>query len=160
MSRPTLTVAILRLRGCHPSRPASQLDRLLSPLGLVRVRSYSPMYSDHKYLSCPTDDRPAPPFSGNGRTTTVKHQVGFPIRRSADQRVLSPPHGLSQSATSFIASYRQGIHQTPFLRLIRPSRRRTAPGNSPKELPGSPHPWILSQPAATLDKRRPVSVSA
>ena len=42
-----------------------------------------------------------------------------------DQRVLSPPHGLSQSATSFIASYRQGIHQTPFMRLIRSSKRKT-----------------------------------
>ena len=56
--------------------------------------------------------------------TTKECQVGFPIRKSADQRVLSPPHGLSQSATSFIASYRQGIHQTPFMRLIRSSKRR------------------------------------
>ena len=54
--------------------------------------------------------------------------MGFPIRKSADQRVLSPPHGLSQSATSFIASYRQGIHQTPFMRLIRSSKRKTRSG--------------------------------
>jgi hypothetical protein len=52
-------------------------------------------------------------------------QVGFPIRTSRDQRVLSPPPGLSQSATSFIASCCQGIHQTPLSRLIR-SRRRQA----------------------------------
>ena len=52
-------------------------------------------------------------------------QVGCPIRRSRDQRVLSPPPGLSQSATSFIASCCQGIHQTPLSRLIR-SRRRQA----------------------------------
>ena len=45
-------------------------------------------------------------------------QVGFPIRRSMDQSLFSAPHGLSQSITSFIASYCQGIHQTPFLRLI------------------------------------------
>ena len=51
--------------------------------------------------------------------TTDHLQVGCPIRRSRDQRVLSPPPGLSQSATSFIASCRQGIHQTPFSRLIR-----------------------------------------
>jgi hypothetical protein len=51
--------------------------------------------------------------------------VGFPIRTSWDQRVLSPPPSLSQSATSFIASCCQGIHQTPFSRLIR-SRRRQA----------------------------------
>jgi len=42
------------------------------------------------------------------------------------------------------------------LRLIRSSRRRTSPEN----VPGSPHPWILSRPAAILDRRRPVSVSA
>ena len=51
-------------------------------------------------------------------------QVGCPIRRSRDQRVLSPPPGLSQSATSFIASCCQGIHQTPLSRLIRSRRRR------------------------------------
>src|SRR5690606_19025038 len=38
---------------------------------------------------------------------------GFPIRKSADQRVLAPPHSLSQRATSFIASQCQGIHQMP-----------------------------------------------
>ena len=35
-----------------------------------------------------------------------------------DQRVLAPPHSLSQRATSFIASQCQGIHQMPLLRLI------------------------------------------
>ncbi len=39
---------------------------------------------------------------------------GFPIRKSADQSLLTAPRGLSQRATSFIASRRQGIHQTPF----------------------------------------------
>ena len=39
--------------------------------------------------------------------------LGFPIRKSADQRVLAPPRGLSQRATSFIACVRQGILQTP-----------------------------------------------
>ena len=44
---------------------------------------------------------------------------GFPIRTSADQRLLSSPRGFSQSATSFIASWCQGIHQMPLtLRLI------------------------------------------
>ena len=46
-------------------------------------------------------------------------ESGFPIRKSTDQRVLAPPRGLSQRATSFIASRRQGIHQMPLtLRLI------------------------------------------
>ena len=54
---------------------------------------------------------------------TMAHDgPGFPIRKSTDQRVLAPPRGLSQRATSFIASTRQGIHQMPFLRLICESR--------------------------------------
>ena len=60
------------------------------------------------------------------KTLTISDcQVGCPIRRSRDQRVLSPPPGLSQSATSFIASCRQGIHQTPFSRLIRSGERES-----------------------------------
>ena len=54
---------------------------------------------------------------------------GFPIRRSTDQSLLATPRGLSQRATSFIASTRQGIHQTPFLRLI--CEIRHAQGQAP-----------------------------
>ena len=75
------------------------------------------MYSGIKYL-----DYPAMTYR---RQVIAEYQVGFPIRKSAGQRVLSPNRGLSQSATSFIASYRQGIHQTPFSRLIRASERMT-----------------------------------
>ena len=49
-------------------------------------------------------------------------RVGCPIRKSAHQRLLAPPRSLSQRATSFIASTRQGIHQMPLLRLICESR--------------------------------------
>ena len=38
--------------------------------------------------------------------------VGFPIRTSPDQCLLAAPRGLSQLATSFIASRRQGIHRS------------------------------------------------
>jgi hypothetical protein len=41
--------------------------------------------------------------------------VGCPIRTSTDQRLLAAPHGFSQRATSFIASWCQGIHRMPFL---------------------------------------------
>jgi alpha-ketoglutarate-dependent taurine dioxygenase len=44
--------------------------------------------------------------------------VGFPIRKSADQRLFAPPHGLSQRTTSFIASQRQGIHRILLRHLI------------------------------------------
>ena len=40
-------------------------------------------------------------------------RVGFPIRKSLDQSLLTAPQRLSQRATSFIASVCQGIHQTP-----------------------------------------------
>ena len=50
--------------------------------------------------------------------TTAEFQVGFPIRTSMDQSLFPAPHGLTQGITSFIASYCQGIHQTPFSRLI------------------------------------------
>ncbi len=43
---------------------------------------------------------------------------GFPIRISADQRSLASPRGFSQRATSFIASWRQGIHRMPFSHSI------------------------------------------
>ena len=45
-------------------------------------------------------------------------KVGFPIRKSTDQRLFAPPRSLSQRTTSFIASYRQGIHQMPLGHLI------------------------------------------
>ena len=41
--------------------------------------------------------------------------VGCPIRISTDQSLLAAPHGFSQRATSFIASWCQGIHRMPFL---------------------------------------------
>ena len=101
------------------------------------------MYSANKYLVYPI-------VIWRSQTTT-EYQVGFPIRKSMDQRVLSPPHGLSQSATSFIASYRQGIHQTPFSRLIRSSECMTCDDVARRritwedELGSStiPHPRIL-----------------
>ena len=41
-------------------------------------------------------------------------RVGCPIRRSRGQSLLAAHPGFSQRATSFIASWRQGIHRTPF----------------------------------------------
>ena len=45
-------------------------------------------------------------------------KVGFPIRKSTDQRVFAPPRSLSQRITSFIACACQGIHQLPLRHLI------------------------------------------
>lgn len=54
--------------------------------------------------------------------------VGCPIRISTDQRLLAAPRGFSQRATSFIASWCQGIHRMPFLRSRSPIMRRSHPG--------------------------------
>jgi hypothetical protein len=59
-----------------------------------------------------------------------KSGAGCPIRKSRDQRSLASPPGLSQRATSFIASQRQGIHQMPFA-CIRFLPNRRAQGQNP-----------------------------
>ncbi len=125
----------LPIRGCHPLWPTFpgrsgrshgsagprslattsgvSIDVLSSgylDVSVPRVRFLNPMYSGPRYLFNPTVER--------RMATTIKFQVGFPIRRSMDQSLFSAPHGLSQSITSFIASYCQGIHQTPLSRLI------------------------------------------
>jgi hypothetical protein len=41
--------------------------------------------------------------------------VGFPIRRSPDQRLYTAPRGLSQCPASFIGTWRQGIHHKPLV---------------------------------------------
>ena len=45
------------------------------------------------------------------RTTKEMVKVGFPIRKSPDQSLLTTPRRLSQRATSFFACTCQGIHQ-------------------------------------------------
>ena len=88
----------------------------------------------------------------------MKSQVGFPIRTSRDQRVLSPPPGLSQSATSFIASCCQGIHQTPLSRLIRSRRRRALLRDGGSKPSTHPIAWIRSlDPERTLGRGPPGS---
>ena len=59
---------------------------------------------------------------------------GCPIRTSADQRSLASPRGFSQRATSFIASWRQGIHRTPLSHSPsnhQPPARSTKPRHKP-----------------------------
>jgi hypothetical protein len=43
----------------------------------------------------------------------VFNMKGFPIRKSTDQRLFAPHHGISQLITSFIASWSQGIRRSP-----------------------------------------------
>ena len=53
-------------------------------------------------------------FDYSNKRSSRSVKVGFPIRKFPDQSLLATPRNLTQRATSFIASYRQGIHQTPF----------------------------------------------
>ena len=80
--------------------------------------------------------------------------VGCPIRRSPDQSLLAAPRGLSQRATSFIASQCQGIHQMPLSRLI---SRPSCAVNKPVRLgcPSLPSPFAPVRLAPSRPLRGP-----
>jgi hypothetical protein len=108
----------LRIRGCHPLRPAFP-DRSASSTqatGLLRFRS--PLLAESRLMSVPpgTEMFQFPGFASTayGFSRRYPQRVGCPIRTSTDQRLLAAPRGFSQRATSFIASWCQGIHRMPF----------------------------------------------
>ena len=49
------------------------------------------------------------------RNTAGLPAVGYPIRKSPDQRLFATPRGLTQLTTSFIARRLQGIHRAPLV---------------------------------------------
>ena len=115
----------LRIRGCHPLRPAFP-DRSASSAnttGLLRFRS--PLLTESRLMSVPpgTEMFQFPGFASTTYEFSRRYPkgVGCPIRISTDQRLLAAPRGFSQRATSFIASWCQGIHRMPF------SRSRSGP---------------------------------
>ena len=57
--------------------------------------------------------------------TDTPKGVGCPIRTSTDQRPLAAPRGFSQRATSFVASWCQGIHRMHFSCSTHPPRAGT-----------------------------------
>src|SRR3954467_5010712 len=80
--------------------------------------------------------------------------MGFPIRKSAGQRLLTPHRSLSQRATSFIACVCQGIHQLPL-----PHASESTPPTTDLELgvvgvPGAftRSCWPRTLPVAALQK--------
>jgi len=108
----------LPIRGYHPLWPAFPNSSGFMPYttGLVRVRS--PLLTESRLMSFPpgTEMFQFPGFASYTYVFSIRYRktVGFPIRISADQRLIAPPHGLSQRTTSFIASSCQGIPQVPF----------------------------------------------
>ena len=124
----------LRIRGCHPYRWPFQtilltFRRSAGPRSLATTNGVSIDFLSSGYLdvSVPRVCSYSPMYSGISTCFTplcstcvniTECQVGSPIRTSMDQSLFPAPHGLTQGITSFIASCCQGIHQTPFSRLI------------------------------------------
>ena len=109
---------VLRIRGYHPLRPDFP-DRSASTkttTGLLRFRS--PLLAESPLMSVPpgTEMFQFPRFASPPYVFRRRYPkgVGCPIRTPRDQSLLAAPPGFSQRATSFIASWRQGIHQMPF----------------------------------------------
>ena len=110
----------LRIRGCHPLWPAFP-DRSASSrktTGLFRFRS--PLLTESLLMSVPpgTEMFQFPGFASPHYVFMQRYPkgVGCPIRISTDQSLLAAPRGFSQRATSFIASWCQGIHRMPLSR--------------------------------------------
>ena len=84
--------------------------------GLFRVRS--PLLAESLLMSFPpgTEMFQFPGFASPAYVFSWRYPIGVgcPIRTSTDQRLLAAPRGFSQRATSFIASWCQGIHRMPF----------------------------------------------
>ena len=76
------------------------------------------MYSGKRYLLSDNRKSEATRACTNVTSKFRLSKVGFPIRKSVGQRPFAPHHSLSQRTTSFIASYRQGIHQMLLVHLI------------------------------------------
>ena len=58
-------------------------------------------------------DLPHPSLFDSAWSDWALPQPGFPIRTSPDQSMLAAPRGISLPTTSFIGSWRQGIHLVP-----------------------------------------------
>jgi hypothetical protein len=58
---------------------------------------------------------PPPGLFDSARGGRALPRPGFPIRTSPDQSLLATPRSFSQPATSFIGSWRQGIHPVPLV---------------------------------------------
>ena len=122
MSRPTQGLeCFLLVRGYHPLWPAfpDRSDSYTQATGLIRVRSS--LLAESRLMSFPPGTEIFQ-FSGFASPSITDGDnpcgLGFPIRTFADHWVLAPPRNLSQHATSFIASWYQGIHRLPFSCLI------------------------------------------
>ena len=108
----------LRVRGYHPLRPAfpCRSASVAKATGLLRFRS--PLLAESRLMSVPpgTEMFQFPGFASRPYVFRPGYPIGVgcPIRTPRNQRPLAAPPRFSQRATSFVASWRQGIHQMPF----------------------------------------------
>ena len=109
VASPVLSRAVFRSR--NPGKQASRF-------GLVRFRS--PLLAQSRLISVPlgTEMFHFPRCGSAGPCIrpaggTPRRVPGCPIRKPADQSLLTAPRGLSQSSASFIASRCQGIRRAP-----------------------------------------------
>ena len=92
-------------------------------------------------------------YSGNDPA----HAGGCPIRTSLDHSLLAAPQGFSQRATSFIASWRQGIHRMPFS-CSPQTFHAGSPRTAPKRAPG-PHRTRSMEPPVLTNPNAPAKAS-
>ena len=123
VSRPTrIQNSFLPVRGYHPLRPnfpegssSKEIRHWPGPRSLATTNGVSVDVLSSGYLDVSV---PRVCFLRLYIQRRMTLRSGFPIRKSTDQRLLTPPRSLSQRATSFIACACQGIHQMPLRHLI------------------------------------------
>src|SRR4051794_17196688 len=127
--RPTQgSPARYHIRDYHPLWPdfPDRSAHAQKTTGLLRFRS--PLLPESRLMSVPpgTEMFQFPGFASApyGFRCGYLIEVGCPIRTPRDQRLLAAPPRFSQRATSFVASWRQGIHQMPFSYSNPPAQSR------------------------------------
>ena len=115
---PSATFRFVNCTGLAPLRPYNPI-LLRVRFGLLPLRS--PLLGESLLISFPAGTQMVH-FPASRLIILSIHimihdsyHVGYPIRRSADLRVLAPPRSFSQLVTSFFASQLPGILRGPFL---------------------------------------------
>ena len=110
-----------RIRGCHPLWPDFP-DRSARDAAKSRwlFRFRSPLLSESRLISVPlpTEMFQFRRFASLTLWIRMRIVLADGVSPFGDPRIkarLAAPRGLSQPATSFIASWRQGIHRLPLL---------------------------------------------
>ena len=137
-----MVACCFRLRGYYPvspsfpapsasrprpdSSPNNPLETEVSkvwalPRSLAATRGIDSFFLLLRVLRCFSSPR-SPPRDMYSPVGSLPKQWGFPIRTSPGDSLLAALRSLSQLATSFIASWRQGIHREPLSSLTSTSR--------------------------------------